>query len=80
MPKLNSFEKGAFLVGGTGFAAIIGSVFFDACNPPTLAERVEAYEASITVVSPRPGVECYVLPGNGASSPRVMSCVLISRD
>ena len=39
--------------------------------------QVEAYEAAVTTISPRPGVECYILPGNSASSPRVMSCVVL---
>lgn len=75
----NSFEKGLIAVAGTGFAIIIGSIVFAACNPKTTEERVEAYEASITVVSPRPGVECYILPGSGASTPRSMSCVVVQR-
>ena len=75
----NSFEKGLISVAGTGFAIIIGSIVFAACNPKTTEERVEAYEASITVVSPRPGVECYILPGSGSSTPRAMSCVVVQR-
>ena len=75
----NSFEKGLLAVAGTGFAIIIGSIIFVACNPKTTEERVEAYEASVTTISPRPGVECYILPGISSTSPRAMSCVVVQR-
>ena len=31
----------------------------------------------IVTLSPRPGVECYVLRGHGSVTPRVMSCVAL---
>ena len=75
----NSFEKGIFTVMGTGLAILLGMAFFAACNPKTPEERVEAYEASVTTISPRPGVECYILPGISSTSPRAMSCVVVQR-
>ena len=74
----NSFEKGIFTVMGTALAILFSVALFAACNPKTPEERVEAYEASITVVSPRPGVECYILPGSSSTSPRTMSCVVLA--
>jgi hypothetical protein len=50
-----------------------------ACATPSDEEMDRRYAESakerIVTVSPRPGVECYILRGDGGSSPRVMSCV-----
>ena len=44
-------------------------------------QRLEILAAStqrgIATITPRDGVECYVLDGGGPSTPRVMSCVAI---
>lgn len=75
----NSFVKGIFTVMGTALAILFSVALFAAFNPKTPEERVDAYKTSITVVSPRPGVECYILPGSSSTSPRTMSCVVVQR-
>ena len=80
MPKLDHFEKGVALVGGTGIAILIGSMIFIACSqtPEELEKstKAELFE-DIIIVSPREGVECYVLMGSTNSRPRTMSCVTL---
>jgi len=49
-------------------------------NPEELKARAaeRAIEGLVTV-SPRPGVECYILGGVSSTNPRAMSCVVIPR-
>jgi len=74
-----SFEKAIFTVMGTGFAIIFGMALFTACNPKTPEEQQASLEDSIITVSPKPGVECYILPGYSSTNPRTMSCVVVQR-
>jgi hypothetical protein len=39
------------------------------------ARYVETAKEDMVILTPRPGVECYVLRGYGAGTPRTMSCV-----
>jgi len=75
----NSFEKGIFAVMGTGLAILLGMAVFSACNPKTPAQQQASLEDSIITVSPKPGVECYILPGYSSTNPRTMSCVVVQR-
>lgn len=78
MSSIN-FEKAIIATAGSGLAIVFGIVVFNACNPKTPAERQASLEDSIITVSPRPGVECYILPGSSSTSPRTMSCVVVQR-
>ena len=75
----NSFEKAIIAVVGSGLAIVFGMVVFAACNPKTPAERQASLEDSIITVSPKQGVECYILPGTSSTNPRTMSCVVVQR-
>ena len=75
----NSFEKAIIAVVGSGLAIVFGMVVFAACNPKTPAERQASLEDSIITVSPKQGVECYILPGYSSTNPRTMSCVVVQR-
>ena len=63
----------------------LGGTILAACSiPNTPEEKAEAasnYAADLkedlTVLTPRPGVECYVVRGFSAANPRLMSCVVI---
>jgi len=63
----------------------LGGTILAACSMPnTPEEKAEAasnYAADLkedlTVLTPRPGVECYVVRGFSAANPRLMSCVVI---
>ena len=44
------------------------------------ARESESLKERVITLNPRPGVECYVLPGGSSVNPRTMSCVTISRD
>lgn len=77
MRKFDSFEKGIITVVGGGLAIVFGIVIFNACNPKTPAEQQSALEATVSTISPRPGVECYILPGISTLNPRTMSCVVV---
>ncbi len=58
-------------------------VLFAACSQPSTPEEKAEFDAGygtqvkedLVVMSPRPGVECYILRGYGSGSPRTMSCV-----
>jgi len=74
------------LVIGTVLLALpLGGTILAACSiPNTPEEKAEAatnYAADLkedlTILTPRPGVECYVVRGFSAANPRLMSCVVI---
>ena len=60
-------------------------IIFAACSGPDTPEEKVAYDESyvdrakedMVTVSPRPGVECYILRGRHGTEPRVMSCVVL---
>jgi len=61
---------------------VLGILFAACSQPNTPAEKATSdagYGAQVkedlVVISPRPGVECYILRGYGSGTPRVMSCV-----
>jgi hypothetical protein len=60
------------------------AVLLTACTKPTPEEQAQANMTygdkileEIIIVSPRPGVECYVLRGHGEAAPRTLSCVVL---
>jgi len=50
-----------------------------ACTTPSDEELDKRYaeqaKENIVVISPRPGVECYILRSQSGHDPRVMSCI-----
>jgi len=56
---------------------IVGAI--SACAMPGAKEmneiRAEGIKDDMTTVSPRPGVECYILRAHSSAEPRTMSCV-----
>jgi hypothetical protein len=66
---------------------IVGLLFV-ACSGPDTPEEKAAYDESYSnrakedmiTVSPRPGVECYILRGRHNTEPRVMSCVTLPKE
>lgn len=63
----------------------LAATLLTACaEPDTPEEKVVSDERhaawikeDMVTLSPRPGVECYILRGHGSGTPRVMSCVVI---
>ncbi len=61
----------------------LAATLLTACAQPDTPEAktaadnryAEQLKEDLTVVSPRPGVECYVLRGYSAANPRIMSCI-----
>jgi hypothetical protein len=79
-------------LGYTGYilaliALFAGVTIFLSCSASedaaSRAEEIEARQKSImedmVVVTPRPGVECYVFHGYGSASPRIISCVAVAQ-
>jgi hypothetical protein len=63
---------------------VLGVIFAACAQPSTPEEKsssdarfIEQTKEELTVLTPRPGVECYVLRGYGSGTPRVMSCVAL---
>jgi len=82
----NFIDRHFFLIFGLGLLSLpIGGTILAACSMPnTPEEKAEAasdYAAELkedlTILTPRPGVECYVVRGFSAASPRLMSCVVL---
>ena len=63
----------------------LSAALFIACSQPSTPEEKIAYDEKyadharedLMTISPRPGVECYILRGNRQTEPRTMSCVVI---
>ena len=63
----------------------LAAALLTACSKPDTPEEKavsdERHAAwlkeDMVTLSPRPGVECYILRGHGSGTPRVMSCVVI---
>lgn len=70
------------------FSLPVGAICIAACSMPnTPEEKAEAasdYAAGLkedlTILIPRPGVECYVVRGFSAANPRLMSCVVLPKE
>jgi len=82
-------DRHFFLILGLGLLSLpIGGTILAACSMPnTPEEKAEAasdYAAGLkedmTILTPRPGVECYVVRGFSAANPRLMSCVKVVSD
>ncbi len=79
--RLDVFEVFAI---GTGLL-IVAAVVQGCEKSPTLRpdDPQDAYVAQINkdlvTFSPRSGVECYVIRGQGPTNPRTMSCVAMTR-
>jgi hypothetical protein len=76
------------VVIGILIAMPLAATLFVACSQPsTPEERAEAssdYAAglkeNLAILTPRPGVECYVVRGFSAANPRLMSCVVLPKE
>jgi hypothetical protein len=75
----------SLIFGAILFALPVGAICMAACSGPSSPEEKVVYDASYTdrakedmvVLSPRPGVECYILRGRHSVEPRSMSCVVV---
>jgi len=75
-------------VMGILIAIPLAATLFVACSDPDTPEEKAAYDESYSdrakedmiTVSPRPGVECYILRGRHNTEPRVMSCVTLPKE
>lgn len=75
----------SLIFGAILFALPVGAICMAACSGPSTPEEKVVYDASYTdrakedmvVLTPRPGVECYILRGRHSVEPRVMSCVVL---
>ena len=69
-----------FFVGAICIGIPLVAVLISACTTSD-AERLEAVttlaQENLVTITPRPGVECYVVPGFSTLNPRVMSCVVL---
>ena len=69
-----------FFVGAICIAIPLVGTLISACTTSD-TERLEAATTSaqenLVTITPRPGVECYVVPGFSTLNPRVMSCVVL---
>jgi len=76
------------VVGAALLTLPLGGTILASCSMPnTPEEKAEAasdYAAGLkedmTILTPRPGVECYVVRGFSAANPRLMSCVKVDSD
>lgn len=62
------------------FVLPLSSLVFTACTTTPAEHREQTIthlNQRIITISPRAGVECYVLEGLGSGTPRVMSCVAL---
>jgi hypothetical protein len=66
----------------------LSATIFVACSQPSTPEEKIAFteqyaewtKEDLLTISPRTGVECYVLRGNRQTEPRTMSCVVIPKE
>jgi hypothetical protein len=66
----------------------LSAALFIACSEPSTPEEKIAYDEKyadharedLMTISPRPGVECYILRGNRQTEPRTMSCVVLPKE
>ena len=64
------------------------ALIFGACSQPSTpeekAERSERFAEHIkeemVTITPRPGVECYVIRGYSSSAPRAISCITLPKE
>lgn len=80
--RLNRFDPIIFwmCVVATGLFAFAMIVHF---NSDPEAEKVRTAVVSqdrLVTISPREGVECYILAGSSSTNSRVMSCVVLPQD
>ena len=66
---------------------LVGALFTACVHPSTPEEKAEMnsqyaenIKDEIVTLSPRPGVECYVLRGASTMNTRTMSCVVIPKE
>jgi hypothetical protein len=72
------------VIGILIFMPLTATIFVACSVPSTPEEKAEASSDYVTglkedlaILTPRPGVECYVVRGFSAANPRLMSCVVI---
>jgi hypothetical protein len=82
-------DRHFFLIFGLGLLSLpIGGTILAACSMPNTpeekAEVASDYAAglkeNLAILTPRPGVECYVVRGFSAANPRLMSCVVLPKE
>jgi hypothetical protein len=73
-----------FEVFTVGMVLLISASVLQGCEQPPTLRPDDPQDAYVTQVnkdlvkfSPRSGVECYVLRGQGPTNPRAMSCVTL---
>ena len=67
------------------FSLPVGAICMAACNEHSTPEEkmeldtryTEYVKEDLMTLSPRPGVECYILRGNRPTEPRTMSCIVL---
>jgi len=71
-----------YIFGAYLIAMPLAAALLTACTKPSPEEKAKYdagysadVKADLLVVSPRPGVECYILRAHSSADPRVMSCV-----
>ena len=79
---MNFLDRHFLLVFACSIVApITVGLILNACSTGDKAEADATYSnevsEDIVTVSPRPGVECYVLRGWSSTNPRSMSCVTL---
>lgn len=80
--RLNRLDPVIFWMCVTGLGLIIFTIAVSAVRDPE-AEKVRTAVVSqdrLVTISPRPGVECYILAGSSRVESRVMSCVALPPD
>ncbi len=72
-------ENAFYIIATILIALPLGAGGIIACTTPNEGEMDRRYaehaRESLVVISPRSGVECYILRGSGSGTPRAMSCV-----
>jgi hypothetical protein len=72
------------VIGILIFMPLTATIFVACSVPSTPEEKAEASSDYVTglkedlaILTPRPGVECYVVRGFSDANPRLMSCVVL---
>lgn len=63
------------------FVGILGALVWSCVTPQSDRKEIERNYAQDRIISitPKPGVECFILPGVTPTEPRSMSCVVVPK-